>query len=123
MTDADASDPAHGQLGYLQIPAVDVGASARFYRHVFGWHVDGDRGFEAPGLIGQWVTDRSPARDAGMLAWIHVDSIDAALQLVRAHGGTVVEEPTADGPDRWLATVGDPAGNAVGIAQNGERSV
>jgi predicted enzyme related to lactoylglutathione lyase len=116
--------PAHGQVGYLQIPAVDVEASAAFYRHVFGWHVSvSDPGFEAPGLIGQWITDRAASADAGVLLWIHVDSIDAALQMVRARGGEVVAEPTPDGDDRWLATVRDPAGNAIGIAHDGERTL
>ena len=57
---------AHGQLCYLQIPALEVTTSARFYERVFGWRVDPpESGFEAPGLIGQWITDRSPAPDAG----------------------------------------------------------
>ncbi|HEY5429535.1 MAG TPA: hypothetical protein VIK04_10495, partial [Solirubrobacteraceae bacterium] len=51
----------HGQLCYLQIPAADPAASARFYERVFGWHIDGASEFEAPALIGQWVTDRPPA--------------------------------------------------------------
>jgi len=28
-----------GQLCYLQIPAVDITTSARFYERVFGWRV------------------------------------------------------------------------------------
>lgn len=60
----------HGQLCYLQIPALDVAASARFYEQVFGWSVAlPDSGFESPGLIGQWVTDRAPASAAGPVAW------------------------------------------------------
>ena len=59
---------AHGQLCYLQIPAYDVAASARFYGRVFGWRVDPPgAGFEAPGLIGEWTTDRPPAPDSGPL--------------------------------------------------------
>ena len=82
-----------------------------------------DPGFEAPGVIGQWVTDRPATADAGVLLWIHVDSIDAALQMVRARGGRVVGAPTPDGDERWLATVLDPAGNAIGIAHDGERTI
>jgi predicted enzyme related to lactoylglutathione lyase len=32
--------PAHGQLSYLQIPAIDVAQSAAFYEKIFGWHIE-----------------------------------------------------------------------------------
>jgi hypothetical protein len=51
-------------VAYLQIPARDVSKSAEFYEHVFGWLVEQPNpSFEAPNLIGQWVTDRAPAGD------------------------------------------------------------
>ena len=115
---APHAGPVRGEVGYLQIPARDITRSAEFYEHVFGWNVDAPHpSFEAPNLIGQWVTDRVPAGDGGMLAWIHVDNIQVALENVRSDGGQVLEQPVADGPDRWLATIKDPAGNVVGIVQ------
>jgi predicted enzyme related to lactoylglutathione lyase len=118
QTDDDARrPPPHGQLVYVQIPALDATASARFYERVFGWQVDPPgTGFEAPGLIGQWVTDRPAAPDAGPLAWIFVTDVDRALELAASCGGEVVEQPYPDGPVRVLATVRDPAGNLVGLA-------
>lgn len=111
--------PVHGQLSYLQIPAIDVGQSAIFYERIFGWHVEQSHpGFEAPGLIGQWVTDRSAAPDAGLLAWIQVDRIDETLELVRTYGGAVLEGSSPDGTERLLATIRDPAGNVLGIVQD-----
>jgi uncharacterized protein len=111
---------AHGQLCYLQIPAVDPDASAAFYERVFGWEVERPYpSFSSPGLIGQWVTDRRAAVDAGTLLWINVDDVDEALAATRVAGGEVLEPPTADGPDRLLATIRDPAGNSVGIVQHG----
>jgi uncharacterized protein len=111
----------HGQVCYLQIPARDVVKSAEFYEKIFGWRIERPYpSFEAPGLIGQWVDDRPPATEGGLLAWINVDGIDAILESVRANGGEVVEPPSPDGP-RWLATIRDPAGNVVGIAQHGPR--
>lgn len=110
--------PAQGQLSYLQIPALSVRQSAEFYSRVFGWNIEHPHpGFDAPGLIGQWTTDRSPTRDAGMLPWLNVDSMVEAMKLVRAYGGEVLEHPTPDGPDRLLATVRDPAGNVIGLVQ------
>ena len=118
---ARASHLQHGQLGYLQIPARDLPQAFHFYAKVLGWKIlEQYASFEAPGLIGQWTTDRPPAAENGMLAWFHVDRLDDALALVRAHGGAVVMPPTPDGP-RLLATVRDPAGNVIGLAQHGSR--
>jgi predicted enzyme related to lactoylglutathione lyase len=74
-------------MSYLQIPARDVMRSAAFYEGIFGWRIERPHPeFEAPGLIGQWVSDRPAAPDAGLLAWIQVDRIDETLDLVRASG-------------------------------------
>ncbi len=109
---------AHGQLCYLQIPALEVTTSARFYERVFGWRVDPpESGFEAPGLIGQWITDRSPAPDAGPVGWIHVADVRRTLDDAVDAGGVRRDEPLPDGP-RLLASFADPAGNLVGIVQH-----
>jgi predicted enzyme related to lactoylglutathione lyase len=111
---------AHGQLCYLQIPAHDVAASARFYGRVFGWRVDPPgAGFEAPGLIGEWTTDRPPAADAGPLGWMMVRDVAETLGAAERAGGTVRQGPIPDGPRR-LASFLDPAGNLVGIAQHAD---
>jgi predicted enzyme related to lactoylglutathione lyase len=110
-----------GQLCYLQIPALDVTASARFYARLFGWKVDPPAaGFEAPALIGQWITDRPPAPEAGPVGWIHVPDVRRTLEQAQAAGATLRDEPTPDGP-RLLASFNDPAGNLVGIVQHHAR--
>jgi uncharacterized protein len=116
-----ASGLARGQLCYLQIPALDAMVSAAFYEKIFGWKIERPYpSFEAPGLIGQWVTDRQPAAGAGLLAWINVEHIDDILASVHASGGEIVEHPSPDGP-RWIATNRDPGGNVIGIVQHGQR--
>jgi hypothetical protein len=95
--------------------------SADFYEKIFGWRIERPyHSFEAPGLIGQWVSDRPLATDAGLLAWINVDGIDGVLESIRANGGEVIKPPSPDGP-RWLATIRDPGGNVLGIVQHGPR--
>jgi len=109
--------PAHGQVVYLQLPAADVTASAAFYEAVFGWSVDPERGrFEAPGIIGEWATDRSPARDAGPVAWILADQLWPLLDRIGSHGGRVAGRPVLDGGERYLVECDDPAGNRIGLA-------
>ena len=118
---ARASGMKQGQVCYLQIPALDLMESAEFYETVFGWQIERPYpSFESPGLIGQWVTERAPAAGAGPLIWINVQNIDETIASVRASGGEVIEPPSADGP-RSLATIRDPAGNVLGVAQHGPR--
>jgi predicted enzyme related to lactoylglutathione lyase len=126
MSAADSSEsnhqkPAHGQVCYLQIPAIDLMKSAEFYEKIFGWRIERPYpSFESPGLIGQWVDDRPAAKDSGVLLWISVDNIDGVLQMVRDSGCEVLSQPIPDGP-RWLATIRDPGGNVIGIGQHGPR--
>jgi predicted enzyme related to lactoylglutathione lyase len=107
----------HGQLCYLQLPAVDGTRAAAFYQAVFGWNIEEHApDFEAPGLIGQWVEGRPPAQDAGPMIWLQVADMDGTLKQVTAHGGQLLEPPSPDGPDRTLATITDPEGNPIGLA-------
>jgi predicted enzyme related to lactoylglutathione lyase len=109
--------PVHGQVVYLQLPAVDVAASAAFYQRVFGWSVDSDRGrFEAPGIIGEWTADRLPGGEAGPVVWILADQLSPVLQRIEANGGTVRGRPEPDGDERYLVECDDPAGNRIGVA-------
>jgi predicted enzyme related to lactoylglutathione lyase len=108
--------PVHGQIGYLQLPAVDVARSAAFYEAVFGWSVELEYGsFEAPGMIGQWSTDLVASPTAGPVIWVNADKLGPSLELVRSSGGSVRERPRLDNGERWLAEVDDPAGNRIGI--------
>jgi len=108
--------PPHGQVGYLQLPAVDVAASAAFYRSAFGWEAELEHGsFQAPGMIGQWTTELKPAASGGPVLWICVDQLSPALHRVTAAGGSVRGRPQLDQGERWLVEVDDPAGNRIGL--------
>jgi uncharacterized protein len=109
----------HGQVCYLQMPAVDGARAAAFYKAVFGWQTEHPyQDFESPGLIGQWVPGRPVAAEAGPMIWIHVADLDQTLEQVAKHGGEVTDPPSPDGPDRTLATIVDPEGNPIGLASH-----
>lgn len=108
--------PRHGQIGYIQLPAREVARSAAFYEAVFGWSADTvHASFEAPGIIGQWTTERPPNGKYGPVVWIGVDQLGPALRQVEANGGTVHGSPQLDNGERWLAQIDDPAGNRIGV--------
>jgi uncharacterized protein len=122
----DACLARHGGLSYLEIPAVNAQQSAAFYEQVLGWILDrretGDPRFkDATGhLIGRWVTGHVISREPGLMAYFYVDRIDGSLARVVQHGGAVVNGPYPEG-NLWVATVRDPAGNAIGLWQKGPR--
>jgi len=116
----------HGRLSYIQIPAKSVRESATFYAGVFGWEVRGGNDehlsfADATGdMIGAWVTGRALSREPGILPYIYVHGIDAILQRIKASGGEIVKPAYPEG-DLWVATFMDPAGNVMGVWQQGPR--
>jgi predicted enzyme related to lactoylglutathione lyase len=116
----------HGRLSYIQIPATHVRASSEFYANVFGWEVRGGDDdhlsfSDATGaMIGAWVTGRVSSQVPGILPYIYVRGIDAVLERIKVHGCDIVKAPYAEG-ELWVATFRDPAGNVIGIWQQGPR--
>jgi uncharacterized protein len=114
-----------GGISYLRIPATDPKASADFYEAVFGWTVRRDR--EDPAfedgtghVIGHFRSDHQVAGEAGVRPYVFVENLDETLEKARAKGAEVMTEPYPEG-DLWVALILDPAGNAVGIWQQGPR--
>jgi uncharacterized protein len=114
---------------YLQVPAAEPQQSAAFYEKVFGWNIR-HRNSEQPSfddatgdMSGTWFTSLKIAREPGLLPSILVDSIEATLGQVTACGGAIVEGPDHDfpGSTSWIATFRDPAGNVIGLYQEGPR--
>jgi predicted enzyme related to lactoylglutathione lyase len=116
------------RLCYLEIPAVDLGGSLAFYESVFGWNI---RHRESPhpsfddatgNVSGAFATGRQISREAGLLPYVWVDSIDTTLARVAACGGQIIKAPDLDSPGgEWIATFRDPAGNVIGLYQEGQR--
>jgi predicted enzyme related to lactoylglutathione lyase len=115
---------------YLQIPAVDARRSADFYEQVFGWNIrrrDSDHPSfdDATGNVsGAFFIGLAPMREPGIIVSIWVDNIDATVAKAAAHGGEVVKTPQPDQPgsNSWIATFRDPAGNLIGLYQEGPRA-
>jgi predicted enzyme related to lactoylglutathione lyase len=125
-TGVDACLARHGGLSYLEIPALEARQSAAFYAKVLGWNLreqdtEDPRFTDVTGhLIGRWVTGRLISREPGLLPYIYVDRIDDVIERVPAYGGEVLKAPYPEG-NLWVATVRDPAGNVIGLWQQGPR--
>ena len=119
------SDKQHvsrdGKICYIEIPAVDIDASAAFYTQVFGWAIrtrgDGRKAFDdGVEVSGAWVLGRPPMTAVGLMIYIMVDSVAATVASVVAHGGKIVQPIGMDAPE-ITARFSDPAGNVLGLYQ------
>ena len=112
----------NGKICYIEIPSSDIARSADFYSRVFGWKIrkrgDGSTAFDdTTGQVsGTWVLGRPPGTTPGLLAYIMVDSVAAAVELVIANGGRIVQPIGGDAPE-ITARFSDPAGNVIGLYQ------
>ena len=122
MTNDNRPTLSNGKICYLEIPAIDVSVSVSFYQEVFGWQVrqrgDGSIAFDdtVGEVSGTWVTGRRPSREPGILIYIMVDSVAAAIEAVVAGGGKIVQPIGMDAPE-ITARFSDPAGNVFGLYQ------
>ena len=115
-----------GGISYLHIPAADVRQAATFYENAFGWTVRGhdtNRPSFDDGtghVSGAWMTDQAISREPGLLPYIYVEHIDDTVVRIVARGGQIVDAPYSEG-NLWVATFRDPAGNVIGLWQEGSR--
>lgn len=117
---------ANGKICYVEIPATDIGRSAGFYQAVFGWPIrrrgDGSTAFDdsVGEVSGTWVLGRPPSSQPGVLFYIMVDSVDATVAHVVAHGGEIVQPVGVDAPEITVR-FRDPGGNVIGLYREPNR--
>lgn len=122
MTDTQQPTYGNGKICYIEIPAIDVKASASFYTEVFGWKIrergDGKLAFDdgVGQVSGTWVVGRKAATEPGLLIYIMVDSAEQTVGAIVAAGGTIVQPIGVDAPE-VTARFSDPAGNVLGLYQ------
>ena len=118
---------ANGKICYLEIPTSDIDRSVRFYQAVFGWETrrrgDGATAFDdgVGEVSGSWVTGRPVSPTPGLLLYIMVDSIEATIGSIIAHGGRIVQPLGMDAPE-LTARFADLDGNVLGLYQEPGKS-
>jgi len=111
-----------GKICYIEIPAIDISQSARFYQQVFGWHIrqhdDGSTAFDdtVGEVSGMWVTGRPSSANPGLVVSIMVASAASTIEAIIAAGGEIVQPVNPDEREVY-ALFRDPAGNVLSIYQ------
>ena len=102
---------------YFEIAGPDSARLRSFFNSVFEWEID-DSSTTAPDSTGGL---RGGIREdpPGKVLYIGVDDIDDVLAKVEANGGSVVLRRTVVPEVVTFALFKDPAGNLLGVAENG----
>ena len=112
----------NGKICYIELPAESAERSAAFYAATFGWTIrtrgDGRMAFDdtTGEVSGAFVAGRPPSAMPGLLFYVMVDSVAAAVGAVMANGGVIVQSIGADAPE-ITARFKDPGGNIIGLYQ------
>lgn len=109
-----------GTIGWHELSAGDLDSTWAFYSGLFGWTKDqamdmGPGGiyqlFAAGGeAMGGMMTKPAQMPRPAWLYYFRVETLDAALERVKAGGGQLLNGPMAVPGDEWVAQCCDPQG-------------
>ena len=118
---------------WVEIRASDMEATASFYESLFGWRVvrrepAGESEYwifetggepRAENLRRGGIGQRPEEEGPGVVIYVLVEDIEAALRKVVDLGGEVVIPKTSQG-HAWRACFADPSGNVRGLWEESE---
>lgn len=102
---------------YFEIAGPDGASLRSFFKNVFGWEIDGSSSIASRSTGGLRGGIREDPSDK--VLYMGVDDIDAVLTRVEANGGSIVLPRTVVPEVVTFALFKDPAGNLLGVAENG----
>ena len=109
---------------HAEIRSADPDATRAFFGGLFGWTFP-EGAIPGYTYVDSAVPDALPAGigpmqggDALVTFYVGVEDMGAALADARRLGGTVIQEPMGV-PGVTFALIADPAGQVVGLAQQG----
>jgi hypothetical protein len=116
-----------GRVVHFELPADDPERAIKFYEQTFGWTFQKWEGpmeywfvstgpEDEPGIDGGLARREDP--DSSTENTIDVESVDEAVEKIKANGGKVVRPKGAVPGIGWLAYCEDTEGNRFGIMQS-----
>lgn len=119
---------------HFEISASDPEKTKEFYSKAFGWTF---QQFPGDGGMPYWMVTTGPDGEMGINGGIMqrqdgmqpgttnvigVESVDAAVETIKAAGGTITVEKMAVPGMGWAAYATDPDGNAFGVFEMDEQA-
>ena len=121
---ACSQDAGPGHVVWNELTAADPDAAIAFYAARFGWGQEGAmpmgdlgdyRFLQAGDLAIGAVMGRMPGGQDGWLPYVLVDDIDAAVERLRAGGGTLLDGPHEIPGGSFSLVANDPQGARFGL--------
>jgi uncharacterized protein len=125
--------PAPGTIGWHELYTTDVEGGFEFYSKLFGWTKVSDMDMGPMGVYRLFDEgDHKEMGDGGMMTkgpqipvscwsfYIHVDSINAAVERVKSGGGLVINGPMQVPGGQWIIQGQDPQGAMFALVSNQE---
>ena len=115
------------KITWLEVASTDIPASAEFYTRLFDWPIVTDAtadytmtsfGEEEPGIGFSPVDETQGITPGSVLVYVDVDDVDASLARARELGAPIYMDKTEVPTVGWIAIVGDPGGNRIGMMQS-----
>ena len=108
----------HHAIDYIEFAVTDVAMAKAFYAKTFGWTFH-DYGPDYAGIqgvereVGGFRKEKA-VKTGGPLVVLYSNDLDATLNKVRKHGGSIVTEPF-EFPGGRRFHFRDPSGNELGV--------
>ncbi len=107
-----------GGVVHIELSSSDTSATRKFLESVFGWKFKQAMAgpemeywtFEAGSGPGGGLMATMEGRPPGTLNYILVESVDAAVKKIRAHGGKILMEKQEIPQVGWMAVFEVPGG-------------
>lgn len=122
------TDPKPGAIVHAEFSSKDLPATRKFLEGVFGWKFKK----EAMGEMEYWTFDAGsgpggglmspmPGMSPGTLNYVLVESVDAAMKKITAHGGKTLM-PKQEIPNiGWFAVYEIPGGVVQAVYQSTQK--
>ncbi len=119
------TDPKPGGMVHVELTSSDPAASRKFLEAVFGWKFKqamSEPGmeywtFEAPSAPHGGLMAPMEGRAPGTLNYVLVESVDAAVKKIKAHGGKVLMDKQEIPKIGWFAVYEVPGGIVQAVFQ------
>ncbi|MCI4360793.1 MAG: VOC family protein [Thermoplasmata archaeon] len=124
------TDPTPGSIVHVELASKDPAATRKFLEAVFGWKFKKEEmpppdeywTFEAGNGPRGGVTSPMGSQKAGTLNYVLVDTVDAAVKKIVAHGGTIMMPKTEIPSVGWFAVYELPGGIVQAVFQTARKS-
>jgi predicted enzyme related to lactoylglutathione lyase len=117
--------PKPGAIVHVELTSSNLAASRKFFETVFGWKFKQEAmpegeywTFEAPSGPMGGLTAPMDGRPPATLNYLLVESADAAIKKITAHGGKIVVPKQEIPKVGWFAVFEAPGGNHMAIFQS-----